>query len=47
MLPAAWHLLRIKFKRFVENDFGYEDRFFLIGHSDVKKDWPYILAGTG
>ncbi|MBE9460873.1 GH92 family glycosyl hydrolase [Dyadobacter subterraneus] len=34
-----------KYKSFVENDFGYEDRFFLIGHSDAKKDWPYILPG--
>ncbi|MCF0057980.1 GH92 family glycosyl hydrolase [Dyadobacter sp. CY356] len=34
-----------QFKRFVENDFGYEDRFFLIGHSDTRKDWPYILPG--
>ncbi|WP_200837048.1 GH92 family glycosyl hydrolase [Dyadobacter sp. 3J3] len=34
-----------QFKRFVEHDFGYEDRFFLIGHSDTKKDWPYILPG--
>lgn len=34
-----------QFKRFVENDFGYEDRFFLVGHSDVKKNWPYVLPG--
>ncbi|MEO8962933.1 MAG: glycoside hydrolase domain-containing protein, partial [Ginsengibacter sp.] len=30
---------------FLENDFGWEDGYFLIGKSDAKKDWPYALPG--
>ncbi|GAB3927554.1 GH92 family glycosyl hydrolase [Mucilaginibacter myungsuensis] len=33
------------YKKFVASDFGYEDKFFLIGHSDLKKDFPYVLPG--
>jgi predicted alpha-1,2-mannosidase len=34
-----------QFKRFLENDFGYEDNFYLIGHASSKKNWPYVLPG--
>lgn len=34
------------YTRFIEKDFGWEDKYFLIGTSNVKKDWPYILPGT-
>jgi hypothetical protein len=27
-------------------DFGWEDRFFLVGHSDVVADMPYVLPGV-
>src|SRR5690606_18322336 len=30
---------------FLDNDFGWEDRYFLLGFSNVKKDWPYALPG--
>ncbi|NEW81561.1 MAG: hypothetical protein GZ094_04245 [Mariniphaga sp.] len=33
------------YKRFLEKDFGWEDRYFLIGRSEVKTDFPYILPG--
>jgi predicted alpha-1,2-mannosidase len=33
------------YKRFVEHDFGFEDRYFLVGHADAQKDWPYVLPG--
>jgi predicted alpha-1,2-mannosidase len=33
------------FKKFVANDFGYEDKFFLIEHSKEKKDFPYVIPG--
>lgn len=33
------------FRQFLANDFGYEDKFYLIGHSDIKKDFPYVLPG--
>lgn len=34
-----------QYKRFLEKDFGYEDNFFLIGRSDSRNDWPYVLPG--
>ncbi len=33
------------YKQFVKLDFGFEDNFFLVGHHDVKIDWPYIIPG--
>lgn len=33
------------FRQFLANDFGYEDKFYLIGYSDAKKDFPYVLPG--
>jgi len=35
------------YEQYIANDFGWEDKFFLIGTSDVEKDWPYIIPGTG
>jgi predicted alpha-1,2-mannosidase len=34
------------YEQYIANDFGWEDKFFLIGTSDAKKDWPYIIPGT-
>jgi predicted alpha-1,2-mannosidase len=33
------------FKNFVGNDFGYEDKFYLVGFSKEKSDFPYVLPG--
>ncbi|GAB3650203.1 GH92 family glycosyl hydrolase [Echinicola sediminis] len=33
------------YEGFVENDFGWEDRYFLIGSSEDKTDWPYVIPG--
>lgn len=33
------------YARFLEKDFGWEDRYFVVGKSDVKTDWPYVLPG--
>jgi hypothetical protein len=33
------------YKDFLAHDFGYEDRWYLIGHSDPKTDFPYVLPG--
>lgn len=33
------------YKKFLANDFGYEDRYFLIGHSTDSLDFPYVLPG--
>lgn len=30
---------------FLAHDFGWEDKFFIVGLSDPKNDWPYILPG--
>src|SRR5699024_6627418 len=33
------------YKNFLKNDFGWEDKFYLIGFSNPKKDWPYAIPG--
>jgi predicted alpha-1,2-mannosidase len=35
-----------RFEEFIPQDFGWEDKFFLIGYSDETTDWPYIIPGT-
>ena len=34
-----------EYKKFLANDFGYEDRYYIIGTSVAKKDFPYVLPG--
>ncbi|MGL5562310.1 MAG: polysaccharide lyase family protein, partial [Tannerellaceae bacterium] len=43
--PSELALAPDGYKQFLANDFGYEDRYFLIGKSEAKKDFPYILPG--
>lgn len=33
------------YKNFIKNDFGYEDHAFIVGYSDPKEDFPYVLPG--
>lgn len=33
------------YQHFLDHDFGWEDRFFLIGFSKASTDWPYALPG--
>src|SRR5690606_4271605 len=33
------------YKKFLSMDFGYEDRYYLIGHSKASDDFPYVLPG--
>jgi predicted alpha-1,2-mannosidase len=33
------------YKKFLSKDFGFEDRFFLIGSSNPASDFPYVLPG--
>src|SRR5690606_39504522 len=33
------------YEKFLEHDFGYEDRYFLIGKSDARKEFPFVLPG--
>ena len=42
---AGFALAPNDYNQFLERDFGFEDRFFLIGHSDPKSDFPYVLPG--
>src|SRR3978361_801019 len=44
-LPNEFSLAPNKFKDFIEHDFGYEDKFFVIGYSKEKNDFPYVLPG--
>ncbi len=34
------------YTEYIANDFGWEDKYFLVGTSKVDKDWPYIIPGT-
>lgn len=34
-----------EFERFVERDFGYEDKYFIVGYSEEEADMPYVLPG--
>lgn len=42
---AEFALAPDRFRDFLEADFGYEDKFFLVGHSDPAADFPYVLPG--
>ncbi len=42
---AEFALAPNDYNKFIENDFGWEDRYFLVGHSNPKADWPYVLPG--
>ncbi len=33
------------YAKFLDHDFGWEDRFYMIGKSTPKQDFPYILPG--
>ncbi|WP_224071580.1 GH92 family glycosyl hydrolase [Arachidicoccus terrestris] len=34
-----------QYNDFLKEDFGWEDKFFLIGYSNPRQDWPYVLPG--
>ena len=42
---AEFALAPDEYARFLEKDFGWEDKFYLIGFSREKKNWPYVLPG--
>ncbi|MCG2462788.1 GH92 family glycosyl hydrolase [Flavobacteriaceae bacterium F89] len=35
-----------EYARFLEYDFGWEDKFYAVGFSDPKTDFPYVLPGA-
>jgi len=44
--PSEFALAPDGYEQFILNDFGWEDKYFLIGYSDPKTEWPYIIPGT-
>ena len=42
---AEFALAPDAYNNFIEKDFGWEDRYYLIGYSNIKHDWPYVLPG--
>ncbi len=42
---AEYALAPNGFRDFIGHDFGYEDKFFLIGYSKEKNDFPYVIPG--
>ncbi|MHC4241251.1 MAG: polysaccharide lyase family protein, partial [Planctomycetota bacterium] len=42
---AEFALAPGSYDKFLEKDFGWEDRYFLLGHSQAREDWPYIMPG--
>lgn len=45
--PSGMALAPGEYRRFLEKDFGYEDRFFLIGRSHTKKRVALRAAWPG
>ncbi|HET7180387.1 MAG TPA: polysaccharide lyase family protein, partial [Chryseosolibacter sp.] len=43
--PADLALGPADYKKFLSRDFGFEDRYFLIGTSKAAEDFPYVLPG--
>src|SRR5690606_11435858 len=42
---ADMALYPASFDKFLEHDFGYEDRYFLVGSSDPRTTFPFVLPG--
>lgn len=34
------------YEKFLEHDFGWEDQFFLVGTSQIKENFPFVLPGA-
>ncbi|WP_251795462.1 GH92 family glycosyl hydrolase [Arenibacter sp. N53] len=43
---AEFALASNEYDKFLEKDFGWEDRFYVIGYSVERKDFPFVLPGT-
>ena len=43
--PGGFALAPDRFRAFLENDFGYEDKYYIVGYSSAEKDFPYVLPG--
>lgn len=43
---AEFALANSEYSKFLEKDFGWEDRFYVVGFSNEKKDFPFVLPGA-
>jgi len=43
---AEFALASNEYSKFLEKDFGWEDRFFVVGYSNEKTDFPFVLPGA-
>ncbi len=43
---AEFALASGEYEKFLENDFGWEDRFFVVGYSNEKTDFSFVLPGA-
>lgn len=43
---AEFALAQNEYSTFLEKDFGWEDRFFVVGYSNEKTDFPFVLPGA-
>ncbi|XCF05922.1 GH92 family glycosyl hydrolase [Tamlana crocina] len=43
---SEFALANSEYTKFLEHDFGWEDRFYLIGFSNQKTDFPFVLPGA-
>ena len=43
--PSGLALAPSDYKQFLEQDFGWEDQYYLVGYSKPESDFPYVLPG--
>lgn len=43
---SEFALAKGEYQKFLEHDFGWEDRYYVIGYSTEKKDFPFVLPGA-
>ncbi|MBJ6367448.1 GH92 family glycosyl hydrolase [Snuella sedimenti] len=43
---AEFALANGEYSKFLEKDFGWEDRFYVVGYSEDKTDFPFVLPGA-
>ncbi|WP_242206412.1 GH92 family glycosyl hydrolase [Aestuariivivens insulae] len=43
---AEFALANSEYSKFLEKDFGWEDRFYVVGYSNTAKDFPFVLPGA-
>lgn len=43
--PDEFALAPDGYRQFLAQDFGFEDRYFLVGKSSIERDFPYVLPG--